>query len=64
MAPAFMPGIAPAFMPGPASKLSTEVIVPTRVERGRLYFQTVEDLATRFTVAAVRPALIAKDGAR
>jgi hypothetical protein len=37
-------------------------IIP-RVERGRLYFQTVEDLAPRFPVAAGRPALIAKDGA-
>jgi hypothetical protein len=38
-------------------------IIP-RVERGRLYFQTVEDLSPRFTLAAGRRALIAKDGAR
>lgn len=38
-------------------------IIP-RVERDRLYFQTVEDLASRFTAAAGRPALIAKDGAQ
>lgn len=38
-------------------------IIP-RVPRGRLYFQTVEDLAPTFTVAASHPALIAKDGAR
>ena len=38
-------------------------IIP-RVERGRLYFQTVEDLARRFTVVAGGPALFAKDGAR
>jgi hypothetical protein len=35
-------------------------IIP-RVERGRLYFQTVEDWAPGFTG---RPASIAKDGAR
>ena len=38
-------------------------IIP-RIERGRLYFQTVEDLAPRFTVAVGRPAFVAKDGAR